>query len=98
MTQDTWTYPEELSQALPAFGLKPVPTTPPLLVRGALNELYRFEIRRLRQRLLDGHVERANYVEEVIILRKKYWPLALQPMHWEAIVTRSSPVPSAGRP
>ena len=98
MTPDTWTYPPELSQALLAFGLNPVPTTPPLLVRGALNELYRFEIRRLRRRLLDGHVARADYVVEVILLRKKYWPLALQPMHWEEIVTRSSPVPSAGRP
>lgn len=98
MTKDRWTYPEELSHALLAFGLKPVPTTPPLLVRGALNELYRFEIRRLRQRLLDGHVERAHYVEEVIVLRKKYWPLALQPIHWEEIVTRSSQVPSADRP
>lgn len=90
MTPDTWTYPDELSRALLAFGLKPVPTTPPLLVRGALNGLYRFEIRRLRQRLLDGHVEREHYVDEVIVLRKKYWPLALQPMHWEEIVVRVS--------
>lgn len=90
MTQDRWTYPDELAHALLAFGLKPVPATPPLLVRGALNELYRFEIRRLRQRLLDGHVARAHYVEEVIVLRKKYWPLALQPMHWEEIVVRVS--------
>ena len=90
MTPDTWTYPDELSRALLAFGLKPVPTTPPLLVRGALNGLYRFEIRRLRQRLLDGHVDREHYVDEVIVLRKKYWPLALQPMHWEEIVVRVS--------
>jgi hypothetical protein len=88
MTPDNWTYPDELAQALLAFGLKPLPTTPPLLVRGALNDLYRYEIRRLRQRLLDGHVERARYVDEVIVLRKKYWPLALQPVHWEQIVVR----------
>ena len=34
MTQDTWTYPEELSRALAAFGLNPAGHAP-LLVRGA---------------------------------------------------------------
>jgi hypothetical protein len=98
MTAETWTYPEELALALLAFGLKPLPTTPPLLVRAALNDLYRFEIRRLRQRLLDGHVAKGDYVDAVIVLRKKYWPLALQPVHWETIVSRSSPAPTASQP
>jgi hypothetical protein len=97
MTPDTWTYPDELAQALLAFGLKPSASTPPLLVRAALNDLYRFEIRRLRQRLVDGHVERAHYVDEVIVLRKKYWPLSLQPEHWEKII-RSFQAPNADRP
>ncbi len=97
MTPDSWTYPDDLAQALLVFGLRPAPSTPPLLVRGALNDLYRYEIRRLRQRLLDGHVERARYVDEVIVLRKKYWPLSLQPEHWEKI-TRSSQAPSEFQP
>ena len=71
--------------ALMTFGLKPGSSTPPSLVRDALNDLYRFEIRRLRQRLLDGFVEKARYSEEVITLRKKYWPLSLQPDHWQKI-------------
>ena len=82
MTDQRWTYPPELADALLTFGL--APTSPPL-VRDALSDLYRFEIRRLRQRMLDGHVPRADYTLEVVLLRKKYWPLSLQPVHWEKI-------------
>jgi hypothetical protein len=80
-----WSYPPELMDALLGFGLKPTPATPPSAVRDALSDLYRFEIRRLRQRLLDGKVEKARYSDEVIALRRKYWPLSLQPDHWERI-------------
>ena len=85
MTQETWSYPPELLDALMAFGLKPSETTPPTVVRAALNDLYRFEIRRLRQHLLDGKVQKARYVDEVIGLRKRYWPLSLQQGQWEKI-------------
>ena len=85
MTQETWSYPPELMDVLLTFGLKPETHTPPSVVRAALNDLYRFEIRRLRQRLLDGKVEKARYVDEVVALRKRYWPLSLQPEHWERI-------------
>lgn len=98
MTQDRWTYPKELLDGLVVFGLRPTASTPPLLVRDALNDLYRFEIRRLRQRLLDGLVARDQYVDAVITLRKRYWPLALQPAHWEQIVSRCAPAPSESRP
>ena len=72
-------------EVLLAFGLKPTTATPPSLVRDALNDLYRFEIRRLRQRMVDGLVEKARYSDEVIVLRKKYWPLSLQHDKWELI-------------
>lgn len=85
MTREMWSYPPELADALLTFGLKPTADTPPSLVRDALSDLYRYEIRRLRQRLLDGAVAKPNYVDEVIKLRKKYWPLSLQAEHWEKI-------------
>jgi hypothetical protein len=85
MTYETWTYPPELMDVLVTFGLKPGPATPPSVVRAALNDLYRFEIRRLRQRMVEGKVEKARYSDEVVVLRKKYWPLSLQPEHWEII-------------
>ena len=79
MTQETWSYPPELLEALLTFGLRPASTTPPSLVRDALNDLYRFEIRRLRQRMVDGKVEKARYSDEVVTLRKKYWPYRCSP-------------------
>lgn len=95
-----WTYPPDLLDILLTFGLAPTPQTPPRLVREALNDLYRFEIRRLRQRLLDKEVARADYAGLVIVLRKKYWPLSLTPDGWERMaassgdVSRSAQVPS----
>ena len=85
MTGRRWTYPPELADALEAFGLRPTPDTPPALVRDALNDLYRFELRRMRERLRAGEVEKAGYVGDVIALRKKYWPLTMQLPVWERV-------------
>lgn len=85
MSETRWSYPSELADALLTYGLAPTPATHPLVVRDALNDLYRYEIRALRQRLLDGEFERVEYRARVVVLRRKYWPLSLQPTHWEAI-------------
>lgn len=85
MTEGLWTYPPELLEALPRFGLRPRATTHPRLTRDALSDLYRYEIRKLRDRLRAGEVEKADYQGLVISLRKKYWPLTLTPEAWEKI-------------
>ena len=85
MSATDWEYPADFLEQLLTHGLAPAPTTPPAVVREALSDLYRFEIRRLRRRLLDGHVEKAHYVNEVVALRKKYWLLSLTPSAWEEI-------------
>ncbi len=81
----TWNYPLDLRDALVRFGLRPTSATPPILVRDALNDLYRYELRRLRKQLVDGQVTRSAYVQLVIGLRKKYWPLTMLPQVWERI-------------
>lgn len=80
-----WTYPPELAEALLAFGIRPTSATPPALVRDALNDLYRFELRRMRDRLRAGEIPKAAYIDLVIATRKRYWPLTLQPPAWERI-------------
>lgn len=85
MSDGPWEYPRELLEALPSFGLWPRPTTPPRVTRDALSDLYRYEIRRLRERLRAGEVQKADYLGLVVALRKKYWPLTLTPEAWEKI-------------
>jgi hypothetical protein len=80
-----WNYPPELVGALASLGIAPTPATPPSLARSAVNDLYRYELRRLRDRLLAGGVERSGYLSLVIALRKKYWMLTLPPSAWEKI-------------
>jgi hypothetical protein len=89
MSVATWTYPLELMEALTALGLAPTAHTPPAVVRDALNDLYRYELRRMRDRLRAGQMEKPAYLDGVIALRKKYWPLTLQLPAWEKICTRT---------
>lgn len=81
----SWTYPPEFREALASLGLAPTSSTPPALVRDALNDLYRYELRRMRDRLRAGFIEKSDYLDRVVALRKQYWPLTL-PLHaWEKI-------------
>jgi hypothetical protein len=80
-----YTYPSEFLESLVAFGLAPRPETPPALVREALGDLYRYELRLLRNRLLVGEFPRDQYQEHIIALRKRYWLLTLQLPAWERI-------------
>ena len=84
-----WAYSAELLEALGRFGLAPVPDTPPRLVRDQLSDLYRWEIRRLRERLLAGEFPKKDYVGHVITLRKKYWPLSFTPDQWETVLVNT---------
>lgn len=85
MTTGSWTYPEELLSALAGLGLAPTSVTPPATVRDALNDLYRYELRRMRDRLRDGGIEKSAYLDLVIATRKRYWPLTLPLDAWEKI-------------
>ena len=80
----SYAYAPEILETLAGHGLQPTPETPPSFVREALSDLYRYEIRRLRQSLLNGRIERANYADHVIALRKRYWLLSLPVKHWAA--------------
>jgi hypothetical protein len=95
MSPEGWTYPDELAEVLLTLGLRPHASTPPRVVRDALNDLYRFELRRMRDRLRAGGMEKAEYLDRVVSLRKKYWPLTLPLPAWERICM--TPVEEAER-
>jgi hypothetical protein len=75
-------YRPEVLDALADHGLRPRPETTPDALRDAVNGLYRYEIRRLRRRLLAGEFPKAEYIGRVIELRKKYFLLSIRRELW----------------
>jgi hypothetical protein len=71
-------HPEILAELL-KHGVRPTPTTAPRLVADFLSDLYRYEIRRLRNRLRRGEVPKERYADEVVALRRRY-PLVSVPV------------------
>ena len=56
-----------------------MPHTRPELVRDYVRELYKFEIRRLRDRMRRQEFAKAEYAGRVDALRRRYPVLALMP-------------------
>ena len=78
----SYRYPARLLEQLARHGLRPGPTTSPQQLRDAVRDLYLYEIRRLRQDLLAGRIERRNYAGHVIQLRQRYWLLSVPLELW----------------
>jgi hypothetical protein len=73
-------YRRDVLECLAAFGIRPQPSTPVPLVREFLNDLYRWELRRLRDRLLAGVFPKRELAARVVALRRRYALLSL-PVH-----------------
>jgi hypothetical protein len=75
-------YAPEALEVLAGHGLRPGPATPPAIVRDALSDLYRYEIRRLKRRLLSGEFPKEEYSDRVVGLRRQYWLLSIPVTRW----------------
>jgi hypothetical protein len=75
-------YKPQVLDQLTAHGVRPTATTPPERVHEFVNDLYRYELRRLRDRLLRREIPKAGYYDRVVELRKKYPLLSLRLRHW----------------
>jgi hypothetical protein len=75
-------YEPVVLDGLAGHGLKPLSRTPPQFLRDAVRELYRYEIKALRNALLAGRVPKADYANQVIALRKRYWLLSVPLQLW----------------
>jgi hypothetical protein len=78
----TYQYDARILDALSEHGLVPLPGTPPERLRDALRDLYRYEIRRLRDTLLAGKIAKRDYAAHVVALRQKYPLLSLPLARW----------------
>ena len=73
--------PEVLAQLL-LHGVRPTRDTNPELVYGFVNDLYRYELRRLRHALVSGAIPKVGYYDRVVDLRRKYPLVSFKPHLW----------------
>lgn len=76
------TYRPHVLEALAAHGLAPRPDTSPWFLRDALNDLYRHEIRGLRDRCRAGEIPVKELAARVVVLRRRYLVLSLPLAAW----------------
>jgi hypothetical protein len=75
-------YKQEILEELATHGVRPTPATSPDLVHEFVNDLYRYELRRLRDRLLRREIPKSRYYDLVVEIRMRYRVLALKPRQW----------------
>jgi hypothetical protein len=62
--------------------VQPTPSTRPELVHEFVNDLYRFELRRLRDRLVRKEIPKTGYYDRVVELRRKYPLVSVKAAEW----------------
>jgi hypothetical protein len=67
----------EILEELLRHGLRPQPDTPPKFLRDQIDDLYRYEIRQLRDRCRAGEFPTRELPAHVIELRKRYVLLSI---------------------
>jgi hypothetical protein len=72
----------EVVEALAGHGLRPKPDTPAALLREQINDLYRHEIRALRDRCRAGEFPVRELAPRVVELRKRYILLSIPTAQW----------------
>jgi len=77
-----YTYHPRVLEELLLFGVRPQPTTPPEKAKEVVNDLYRYELRRLSRRLRRKEIPNAGYSDRVVALRKKYFLLSIRLPLW----------------
>jgi hypothetical protein len=96
MSRSEQRYRPEILEALLRHGVRPSGATPPGLVHEFVSDLYRFELRRLRDRLVAREIPKEGYYDRVVELRRKYPLVSLKPEFWtETVEPAGKPDPSA---
>lgn len=73
--------PDVLDQLL-RHGVRPTDRTRPELVHEFVSDLYRHELRALRDRLVGKEFPRREYFGRVVDVRSRYRVIAMRPRDW----------------
>lgn len=79
-----YAYTPEVLEELTVHGLSPGPETSPQVLRNAMRDLYKYEIKVLKARLLAGEFPKGEYAGRVIQLRRRYPLLSIPLEIWLA--------------
>lgn len=79
-----YAYRVDVLRAVQQHGIMPTIRTPPDLARGFVRDLYCYELRALRDRMLRQEFPRQEYAGRVIALRDHYRVLSLRAREWLA--------------
>lgn len=75
----TYRYRADVLEQLWRYGIQPTPSTRPEVVHEFISDLYRFELRCLRDRLVRKEIPKVGYYDRVVDLRRKYPLVSLKP-------------------
>jgi len=78
------TFRPEILDELARHGLRPGPDTSPSRLREQINDLYRIEIRKLRDRCRAGEFPIQDLPKHVVELRRRYVLLSIPIENWAA--------------
>jgi hypothetical protein len=78
-TLSTFRYRAAVLDQLAVHGIRPRPHTSPDVVHELVSDLYRYEIRRMRDRLLRREFARTEYFARILELRRRYPLVSLKP-------------------
>ena len=75
----TYRFRADVLAQLEKHGVRPTHATRPDLVHEFISDLYRYELRRLRERLVRGEIPKVGYLDRVVALRRQYPLVSLKP-------------------
>lgn len=81
-TVTAYHYRADVLDQLERHGVRPTSSTPPELVHEFISDLYRYELRRLRDRLVRREIPKEGYFDRVVALRRLYPLVSLKPQDW----------------
>lgn len=80
MSDGPFRYRTDVLDRLLQHGVRPTDRTPPELARNFVRDLYKYEIRRLRERYMRHEFPKQEYSDRVDALRRSY-PVLAWPAH-----------------
>jgi len=75
-------YRADVLELLLQHGVRPTDRTRPELAHEFVSDLYRHELRRLRDRLVRREFPKHEYFGRVVEIRKRYRVIAMKPRDW----------------